>query len=198
VLFRSLLDDIEKNPRCPKALYKLGLYYHHDRGELRKAENQYRASLAIKRDEVVLNELGTLLEDQADLLRDEAKDSYLAANEIQPTVQAYFNLARNLAQQQQIDKAEKAYETAHAIAPDNCDVLFNLGNLHGEQGALDKAEAAYQTALGIAPEARTYCNLGVLLKRKGELGRAEAAFRAALAIDPDDDLFRRNLDSLVK
>ncbi len=70
-MFRVL--DTNLHFRCGyrgERIKKLGLFYHHDRGELRKAEHQYRASLAIKRDEVVLNELGTLLEDQADLLRD--------------------------------------------------------------------------------------------------------------------------------
>jgi tetratricopeptide (TPR) repeat protein len=145
----------------------------------------------------VLVELGRLLEDKADLLREEAEASYLASIEIEPTSTAHFNLGRLLAQKNEIEKAESAYQTAHAIRPDDCDVLCNLGNLYSRQGILDKAEAAFKNALDISPDARIYSNLGVLLLKKGQLDEAEAAFRAALAIDPDHDFSRHNLDSLL-
>ena len=118
------------------------------------AEGQFRKALELNPKYTdALTGLGWVLQDQADVLTDEAKyhesietlNKSLAVKEDQPYAHdalgwSYFGL-------KQYDHAEKAFNRAIALKSDYGDAYYGLGRTFQEQGKTDDARNAYQQAV---------------------------------------------------
>lgn len=85
-----------------------------------------------------------------------------------------------------LGEAERLYQRAMKLDPDDPLLPFNLGNVLDGLGRASEAERAYRTALERDPDlADAWYNLAILRERRGEPIEAGICYRRALAADPD-------------
>jgi Flp pilus assembly protein TadD len=97
--------------------------------------------------------------------------------------QVYLRLGKN-------DRAEMAFQTAVAQAPNEPELRVNLGGLKARQGKLDEARAAFEEALRLRPEhPLALFNMGSTYAVEGNLDKAiEYLQRAERAGPPNHGL----------
>lgn len=84
-----------------------------------------------------------------------------------------------------IDEAELALQKAHALMPDDVQVLFNLGVIAQYQRAFDVAESFYRAVLDrCANDVAAHYNLACIYLEKTQLAQAKAQLRRILTIAP--------------
>lgn len=87
-----------------------------------------------------------------------------------------------------IADAEKAYQKAAAMRPDDWYGYNDLGRFYDQQGKYPQAVAAYQQALDLTPDnSELYSNLAAAYLDAGgtqNLVKAEAALKRSVALDP--------------
>jgi Flp pilus assembly protein TadD len=90
--------------------------------------------------------------------------------------------------------AEKAFEEALRIEPDDVTALLDLAAIRKEAGRFPEAQALYEKALGLgAPRATTAADLGTVYLLQGKLAEGEASLSRALESDPENTAARYNL-----
>jgi protein O-mannosyl-transferase len=158
-------------------------------GELDRAEAEYRAALARRRDTVlVLRNLSALLasrgrdaEAQA-LLEDALRRPDRAPDEM---AELHFALGRLEARWRRNRSAEAHYAEALRFDPRHWAALYNLGNLLAAEGRLDEAAERYAAAQRLNPDdVDVSNNLGLALLLTARPAQAVERLSAAVAIDP--------------
>jgi tetratricopeptide (TPR) repeat protein len=111
-----------------------------------------------------------------------------AEREIEQVVQGYLLRGKLLALQFQFTSAEKAYQAAVEISPENLEACFSLAYFANYQKHYAQATSAYQRCLELAIKqgdethvAAALNNLGVLLREQNRLDEARKAYDGALA-----------------
>jgi eukaryotic-like serine/threonine-protein kinase len=118
-----------------------------------EAEQQFRKALELNGKYYdALTGLGWVLQDQADLLKDNARFEE-AVDTLQKSVRikddqsdAHSALGWSYYGLQQYDRAEQAFQRAVELKSDYADAYYGLGRALEEQGKQDQARKAYQTA----------------------------------------------------
>lgn len=123
--------------------------------------------------------------------RDEAQVIFQKiVDEISPQhTQTLLYLARlNLKYEEQGARvAERLYEQARALNPDNPETYRRMADLYREKGQSDEEEQALEKYLTLSePDAEKYRQLADLYIRKGDFLRAESALRQVIALGRGD------------
>lgn len=110
------------------------------------------------------------------------------------TSASYLGLAVLYQQKNQLGDAERIYQKALALEPDNPDAWFRLGVLYQGQSKWQEAADAFEHSLKKNPDfSQAHNNLGLVYE---ELGRGEEALRQyeeALRLEPENSVLRENL-----
>lgn len=119
------------------------------------------------------------------------------AIKIQPeAAKPYFNMAKLLLAQSQIDAAWRAYNKAIEIDP-NCDnqdpaaaeFHFALATAFADRKELASAAASFERVLRLQPNyAEAWANLGVIYRKQDKLEEGLAALAKAIALNPNKPL----------
>jgi tetratricopeptide (TPR) repeat protein len=112
---------------------------------------------------------------------------------------AYYNLANTLADQGDIEGAERYYRKTLELNPADVAAWVNLGlNVYQQRGDLDRAAACYRRALEVRPDYATpVFNLGFIAEQRGRPAVAESLYLEAARLDPLRDLPYVNLASMA-
>jgi predicted Zn-dependent protease len=87
--------------------------------------------------------------------------------------------------QGRLSEAQKNYERAKQLHPDNPGLLRDLGRLYAQNGDYAAARQAFDQALALEPnEPLTYFYLGEMLEKSGDLRSAAGAFLNACNLAP--------------
>jgi protein O-GlcNAc transferase len=171
----------------------------HQAGQLRQAEQIYRAILKVEPQQIdALHLLGLLAYQQG---RHELAHIYIRqALRLQPDfAEAHNNLGIVLQAQLKLAEAQASYQQALRLRPDNAEAHNNLGNLLQEQGQLVEAQACYQEALRHKPDyAEAFNNLANVLHKQGQLEEAVVNLRQALRLKPDYAEAHNNLGTVLR
>jgi len=81
--------------------------------------------------------------------------------------------------------AEREWQEALRLAPDNPQIPYELGVIYAKQNRLDEAVKLFELSIRLAPgQAEAHLNLGAAYGEMGRLDEAEQQFRAAVALAP--------------
>jgi len=101
-------------------------------------------------------------------------------------VEAQFNRAIALQQQDKFDEAAAEYRAVLNRKPDYVEAQANLGVVLARLGKFDEAIQAYETAYKLAPQlAPILLNLGIAYYRAGQFAKAVEVFPQFLAKQPN-------------
>jgi tetratricopeptide (TPR) repeat protein len=207
-LSERALEMVEDESEEKAALSgNLGLIYRK-RGELDKAEEMHKKSLAIEKKlgrlEGMANQygnLGNIYYKRGEL--DKAEEMFLRVLKIEDKLgrpdsraNAYGNLGLIYRTRGDLDKAEEMHKKSLAIEEKlgrlegMASDYGNLGLIYRTRGELDKAEEMLNKALEIDKKlgrlegmASDYGNLGVIEQTRGELDKAEKMHNKALELN---------------
>lgn len=99
----------------------------------------------------------------------------------------YNSLGNVLRQQQLIDAALTAYQTAIELKSDYAIAYNNLGLCHYEQKNFAAAKTAYEKALALSPSfAHARVNYAILQTQLGEFSEAKKNLEKAIELNPND------------
>lgn len=102
--------------------------------------------------------------------------------------EAYVIRARALENLKRLDEAQKDYEKAVELAPDNADVLRTLAGFLVRKGDPAAAEPLLRQLVEKDPSARSYFQLGAFLSQdRARDAEAEAAYRKGLELAKEDE-----------
>jgi len=166
----------------------------HQAGQVREAEQMYRAALGMAPDHPeATHYLGLLYYRLGHL--NQALPLLAEACRLDHTNALYWFNAGVVAQRAgQSEEAIQSYRRALLLNPRYVDASVNLGNAFKDLGLLDEAEQAYEQVLRTTPDhVETLNNLGVLHKERGQLERAIVLYKRALALKPDHAEAQNNL-----
>ena len=155
-------------------------------GDLKGAERLYRKAVALDPSGAATRtQLGAFLRLSGKAV--EAERELRAAREADPGAAApAYHLAALFVQQGRSPEALAQAEAAHAIAPDDLDILTVLGVARQHGHDYQGAEQAFRAVDAHAPgNLSAAINLSSLLIAQNRGGEAEESARAALAADPD-------------
>ena len=111
---------------------------------------------------------------------------------------AYRLLGNALAQQNDFTGAERAFQSALRIRPDDDLTLTEWGAALAQQKRDAEAIECFTAALRINPDsANAHYNLGAVLAGEGRQAEAIGQYREALKINPDDRDARNNLAGIL-
>ncbi|MEX0300239.1 MAG: tetratricopeptide repeat protein, partial [Kordiimonas sp.] len=100
---------------------------------------------------------------------------------------------------EQLESAEKAYESALKLQPNYAEAHFNLGLVKHQQGDLKGAEAKLLEAIKLQPQNPTFHNaIGIIHQDLNNLDGAETAFKHALMLDNNYFKALHNLGALLR
>jgi protein O-GlcNAc transferase len=154
---------------------------HHQRGQLRQAEDLCRQVLqAEPRHAPAWHMLG-LLARQAG--RTDLAVEYLgqAVRILPDSAPALNNLGNFLREQGKLEKADDCLRQALRLMHGSAEVNYNLANVLRDQHKHREAEAFYREALRLKPAyAEAHNNLGKVLREQGKIKEAEDCFRQAV------------------
>ena len=123
-----------------------------------------------------------------------AVQAFQQAIELRPDyADAWYNLGRAFAAQDELERAVEHYRSAIRHDPLLAEAYFNMGNAFDRLGRSNEALAAYADAVRIAPTyVRAHYNLGNALYKNGEWSKALERFENVLKL-----VDRRTAPSLV-
>ncbi len=99
--------------------------------------------------------------------------------------------------EERLNNAEKMYQKALAIAPEDEKALCNLGALYMKQRKTDEAVAQFQQALAAHPQsALAHYNLAIAFAEAKIYREAIREWEAAADADPDGDIGERSRENI--
>jgi len=158
----------------------------HRKGRLAEAEKGYLEILENKPDwEAVLNALGTVFMDQAQL--DKAERVFEKATKLKPPYSpACYNLARLKQLKNDHRGAISVYRAILEKQPDFGQAWNNLGTAYRETGDLDEALSCFRKAVEFSPDmAEAWNNLGVAQDEFNMIQDAAKSYKKAIEIRSD-------------
>ncbi|MGW8258374.1 MAG: tetratricopeptide repeat protein [Thermoguttaceae bacterium] len=115
-----------------------------------------------------------------------------------PSVKLYTALARLAEEDGNSDDAERYFQMALKLKPDDLKALLFYARIQENRGSYNKAIALYQRAVQTHPkEPSVYNNLGLCQARQKSLNEAVQAFTRAVQLNPRSLLFRNNLAAVL-
>ena len=132
---------------------------------------------------------------------DKALEHFNKALKIQPTyAPAYYDMGLIYQKRKKMVKeAQSCYENALRINPEHYPSYINLGTLLADTGRVEEAIKLCQEGLEYFPDsADLHYNLGCFLSQNGQKDEAIKEFRQALKIDPNQNLAKRDLETILK
>ena len=100
--------------------------------------------------------------------------------------QIYFSHALKLKEEGRFLAAERLFQKAIEIEPENADYHFELGNLYIEKNDRERAKLELEQALMISPQhLPAHYNLGLVYRDLGFMSEAREEFRRVLDLDPN-------------
>ena len=184
---------IDVDPRNHAAHDLLGVTYL-DRGDLARAEAEFRAAVEIEPSDFVAREsLGRTLDRAGKHGEAEAVFRDLAAR-APDRAEPRLDVARAIAAQQRPEAALAEIDEALRIDPAFAPARLERGRILEDLGRVEEARAAYESALAARP-AYTEARLALARfeGRRGDAVGAEAEIRRAIEADPDEPEARRGL-----
>ncbi len=166
--------------------FELGLA-HHQRGELERAAQLYRAAIAETPNHFdALHLLGVVA-----LQRNDAPagvELIRKAIDLKPhAAAAHLNLGNALRTLKRYPEALASYDRAIALKPDAIDAYSNRGVTLEDLARYEEALASYDRALEISPDyAQALNNRGNALRGLGRFADALASYDRALKSDPNN------------
>lgn len=117
-----------------------------------------------------------------------------------PDSSAFWSLQGDIyLQKAQYNNALAAYDHALLLKPKAVETLINKGIVFQELNQLDLAEASFKEALATGKyKALIYNNLGYLEIQRRQWKLAENWIKMALTIDPKNELYKKNMDKVIK
>jgi|GEM_PF-5112854 len=129
----------------------------------------------------------------------EAEKWYLRTIELNTTFAAWQAYANLLYDQSRWEEAEKAFEKAHGLQPEEVDCLYRIAGIQWLQMDYLKAMKTLERVKEIAPQnERTYWKMGIVLKNAGKIQNAEGAFRKSLEMKKTIDGYVNFVQFLVE
>jgi tetratricopeptide (TPR) repeat protein len=114
------------------------------------------------------------------------------------SVDDYLRTGDQAMQQTQLAEAERNYQAAAKLAPNDPRVHIALGNLYVFEQKPELARAEFSRVLELDPmNAAAHSTLGSLYESQSQLGSAEEQYRAAVALKPADANYRLGLAALL-
>ncbi|MEJ0000897.1 MAG: tetratricopeptide repeat protein [Verrucomicrobiota bacterium] len=99
---------------------------------------------------------------------------------------AHIGLGNELLKANHLPEAEREFEAALALRPNNAAANDGLGTALGQEGRVPEAIARFRAGLAINPnDATTHTNLGIILAATGHGDEALGEFLAALKLQPN-------------
>jgi len=113
--------------------------------------------------------------------------------------QAHCNLGSLLLRMGKLNQAEEEFRIALKYKPDLEQVYFNLALVERKKDNLAQAVDYYYEALKIKPDyVDAYICLAITFGEMNKIDEAVETYRAALRIEPNNEIAKRNLNSLLK
>ncbi len=104
-----------------------------------------------------------------------------------------------LANQGQLDTAQKMLQDVLKRAPNHPEAWYRLGQIHNSRNEVKQAIAAFKRTVGILPQApEGHVHLGNAYLRHGRISQAMQAYRDGLKIHPRHGLLHFNLGVALK
>jgi Flp pilus assembly protein TadD len=107
-----------------------------------------------------------------------------AANQPGAGVDVWLKLGQTRLDSNDARGAERAFQQALELAPDNAKGTLGLGTAQLHQGKLDRAISALTQAANMSSEATAYNRLGIAQILRGQSDAAQAAFKESLRLVP--------------
>jgi tetratricopeptide (TPR) repeat protein len=127
----------------------------------------------------------------------EAIPHYLAALQLKPAADVYYNLGLAQLDRNRPEDAATAFRSALQLDPTLAEAHYQLAQLAERSGAPAAAEAGYRETLRYAPHhAAAHARLGLLLARANRLPEAAEQLQAAVRLAPGDVDARANLGNV--
>jgi tetratricopeptide (TPR) repeat protein len=110
----------------------------------------------------------------------------------------YLSSGDQAMQQTQLAEAERNYQAAAKLAPNDPRVHVALGNLYVFEQKPASAQAEFMRVLELDPmNAAAHSALGAIYESQSQLGAAEEQYRAAVALKPADANYRLRLGAML-
>ena len=173
-------------------------YYLSGKGDLARAKECYRKSLAINPSYPdALNNLGFALAGEGNYAQ--AIPLYKAALLVSPNQpEIYNNLGNALSESGHLNEAIEQYQTALRVQPHHAEAHNNLGIALAMQGKLSEALVHFRAALENKPDyASAHSNLGNALVAQHKLAEATAEYEQSLRLNPSDAQAHNNLGNVL-
>jgi len=171
---------------------------YHRAGKLAQAEQIYRSVLAEQPDHVDANYLLGLIELDRGKFSVAVELIERAGRKAPNNPLHLLNLGRALEGEGKPAEAEKCYQKAVRLRPEDVEARYALANLWQNQGRLLAAVKEYRRILKQIPDsAGVYNNLGNALQNLGRLEEAEQALQKAVTLDPNYGQGFGNLGNLL-
>lgn len=85
------------------------------------------------------------------------------------------------------DRAQKCYEKATSLSPDEADPYVGLGIIDFQKNLLDNAEIAFRVACRLAPDcSRAYAGLAMVAQKKADYEKAFGMYLKCLELNTDN------------
>jgi protein O-mannosyl-transferase len=169
-------------------------------GRTEEAAAQFRASLAIRPDDLPANlNLGTYEHGHGNLPA--AIERYqmvaLHAGNVGLRATAFGNLGSAYRQMGELAKAKQCYEMSLQLAPDRPMAMIGLGLIAQKSGDLPEAVRQFSHAMAVQPTDVGYLLLAQALHSEGRLDEAKAIFERVARLSPNLPEAQKTAESLL-
>lgn len=175
---------VKLDPKSVEDHLLLGRLYRQN-NELLKAENEFKAAVAIQPDsEEAVSTLAYLYNEEGDSNR--ALQVLNAIPENARTAKLYSALGYTYEQQKDYKQAVEAYRKSTELDRDNLDAVRGLAQNLMNDGQTEAALEQYKTIVDADPsDAQTYMLIAEIDRRNGKFDQAMDALKKASAVVPD-------------
>jgi Tfp pilus assembly protein PilF len=160
------------SPKFPLGHFNLGLAYHR-RGELEKAEVEFRRALLYSPGVGSHHYLGMIYQSQGKM--DQAAEEYRQAIKMgSKSPQVFYNLGKILSDRGELDEAINLLLEAIVLNPDYYEVHLQLAKIYIDRMQSEKAIEELREVVRIEPgDDRSHFQLATLLDERGILQEAK-------------------------